>query len=367
MQLNLGIKIRELRHRDGRTQDAVAEALGVTAQAVSRWESGGSYPDMEIIPSIANYFGITIDELFGYQNDREVKIQDILEKTKAGILSTGGFLGVETEDLRECLQILRAAAEEFPGEPRIMIRLANALYVYGWNKNDAGENTYCQESLSIYEKVLKMNITSEQRKVVIFSLIMLYQHLGSHEKAKALAEEQPSLILSREVLLAHNTTAEERDKYRGELIIALLTEMCHAITNSFLPTDDLSVSDYKIEILLSLITLFEAIFQDGRCGIRHMDLRFLYITLANLVARDKQNVDKALTYFDKGFEHHKEYCRISTLGDYHYTAPLVAKVLHTSEWFQPVPEFFWKYHMGMVPEVLKDELRKNEKYAECFE
>ena len=42
MQLNLGKTIRELRHRDERTQDALAEALGVTAQAVSRWESGGS-------------------------------------------------------------------------------------------------------------------------------------------------------------------------------------------------------------------------------------------------------------------------------------------------------------------------------------
>ena len=54
MQLNLGTKIRELRHRDGRTQEALAEALGVTSQAVSRWESGGSYPDMEIMPAIAN-------------------------------------------------------------------------------------------------------------------------------------------------------------------------------------------------------------------------------------------------------------------------------------------------------------------------
>ena len=65
MQLNIGTKIKELRRRDGRTQEALAEALGVTNQAVSRWESGGSYPDMEIVPAIANYFHVSIDELFG--------------------------------------------------------------------------------------------------------------------------------------------------------------------------------------------------------------------------------------------------------------------------------------------------------------
>ena len=42
MQLNLGQTIRDLRHRDARTQEALATALGVTAQAVSRWEAGVS-------------------------------------------------------------------------------------------------------------------------------------------------------------------------------------------------------------------------------------------------------------------------------------------------------------------------------------
>ena len=70
MQIRLGEKIRELRKRNGRKQEDLARALGVTSQAVSRWEANGGYPDMEMIPAIANYFGITIDELFGYESDR---------------------------------------------------------------------------------------------------------------------------------------------------------------------------------------------------------------------------------------------------------------------------------------------------------
>lgn len=82
MLINLGTKIRALRQRDGRTQEALADALGITPQAVSRWEANGSYPDVEMIPAIANYFHISIDELFGYRDDREERIADIIKKAE---------------------------------------------------------------------------------------------------------------------------------------------------------------------------------------------------------------------------------------------------------------------------------------------
>ena len=136
MQLNLGTKIRELRRRDGRTQDNLAEALGVTAQAVSRWESGGSYPDMEMIPAIANYFHVSIDELFGYHDEREEKIKTILENATK-ILTKQGFTlfqGSLSEDVGECVNMLRVASEEFPNEPKILLKLAQALHMWRWNK-----------------------------------------------------------------------------------------------------------------------------------------------------------------------------------------------------------------------------------------
>ena len=77
-------------------------------------------------------------------------------------------------------------------------------------------------------------------------------------------------------------------------------------------------------------------------------------------------MEKALFYFDKGFEHYKEYLRISQSGDYKYTAPLVSRVSLTADQIQPVPDFFWQNHMQTVPDILKDVLKKNNKYAECF-
>ena len=49
----------------GLTQEALAQKLGVTNQAVSKWESGQSCPDIALLPRIADVFGITMDELFG--------------------------------------------------------------------------------------------------------------------------------------------------------------------------------------------------------------------------------------------------------------------------------------------------------------
>ena len=61
MQVKIGEKIKELPKVTGRKQEDLATALGVTPQAISRWEANGGYPDMEMIPSIANYFHISID------------------------------------------------------------------------------------------------------------------------------------------------------------------------------------------------------------------------------------------------------------------------------------------------------------------
>lgn len=340
---------------------------------------------MEMIPSIANYFGITIDELFGYENNREQKIQAILEKADREIRAIGGFLGKGNGDLTECVELLRNATEEFPEEPRILLKLGDALYFLGWQKmgiisssNEASDyfaedtdynsqNIYWKEALQIFEKLLNMNLNNRQQGNTVFTLIRLYQHFGKYEKARSLADNQTSLFLSREVLLPQATTGEENEQYLGELILILLTELNHAISNSVLCKTFCAVSDYGKEVLVSLIQLMETIFQDGRCGLRHMDLRYLYLTLANLEARDEKNMEKALLYFDKGFEHYKEYLKISLADDYKYTAPLVSRVSLSAVQIQPVPDFFWQNHMQTVPDVLKDELKKNSKYTECFE
>ena len=121
MQLDLGNNIRQLRRQNHRTQEALAEALGVTSQAVSRWESSGSYPDMNLIPSIANFFGVSIDELFGYKSDRKQRIDALTTKIDRMNAQNNG----EDVCITECIALARSALVEFPGNEKLMVSLAS--------------------------------------------------------------------------------------------------------------------------------------------------------------------------------------------------------------------------------------------------
>ena len=74
MNLNFAENFKKLRKDKAITQEKLAEVLGVTSQSISRWELNICYPDLELLPIIANYFGVTIDSLLS--NDQGSKERD---------------------------------------------------------------------------------------------------------------------------------------------------------------------------------------------------------------------------------------------------------------------------------------------------
>lgn len=66
MKVLLGQSIKKLRRDNGLTQKQLGYALGVTEQAISKWENETCCPDISMIVPIAEYFGVTTDMLFGY-------------------------------------------------------------------------------------------------------------------------------------------------------------------------------------------------------------------------------------------------------------------------------------------------------------
>lgn len=298
MNLKLGEKIRDLRKKHGCTQENLADALGVTGQSVSRWEMGISYPDMELVPAIANYFGITIDELFGYENDREKKIAAVIAKVDE--LDSINLGSDKTFD--ECIHILRKSLAEFPGNEKLTYRLGHLLNEAGWARADTfdGDERYDEEGYIRYGydeykksaewseavKLLEhLADTSADAEIVnksIVDLVCIYRVTGESEKGVRLAERLPKIAQSREILLADGTDGKTQAKYLGKSLLELtyvyIEQMMYALVNN----KNLYESDLPIDKVKGLISLYGLTCEDGNLGPFHCHAAWLYLYLSRL-------------------------------------------------------------------------------------
>lgn len=79
--MEIGKKIKQLRQNKGVTQETLANALGVTYQAVSRWENETTMPDISLLPQISVFFGVSIDELFEFTEESQYeRIENMLNE-----------------------------------------------------------------------------------------------------------------------------------------------------------------------------------------------------------------------------------------------------------------------------------------------
>lgn len=124
--MNLGNKIRELRRAGNLTQEQLAAALNITPQAVSKWEMGASYPDMTMIPIIASFFKVTLDELFDFDvKNVEKEIEEI--RLEYGKYFWGNFVKAE--------QILLDGLKLYPASIQLKTELVE-LYAYNVDRGD---------------------------------------------------------------------------------------------------------------------------------------------------------------------------------------------------------------------------------------
>lgn len=349
MNLKLNEKIRDLRKTDSRTQENLADALGVTSQAVSRWEQGLSYPDMELIPAIANYFGITIDELFGYENDRDRRIAGILERNE--ILSREDN-GVDVH-LDERLRMLRDGLSEFPSNEKLTYALADTLVNAGYIRigqtsvvdcnyyvteaDRHQKNPYWNEAIPIFEKLIGETRDERIREKSAGWLIDLYCNMGENDKAMAIAEKMPSMNCCREFLMARSARGEEEEKLRGNLLIQLTQELAFSMVAALQTKPANFETDLPVRKLQAVIDLYHAVFEDGNFGSGHNMLCQLYLYLSEHQWRIGAH-DEAFASLDKALEHARSLETISKTGEYKYTDPLLEKVV-------------WKFPVNPTPEI----------------
>lgn len=125
MSIIIGENIKKLRKQRNITQEVLAEHLAVTPQAISRWESGAGYPAIDYLPDLAGFFSVSVDELLGVKlSEREARREQIyqeINRMEDGLNPGHGYD-------QSAVEILREAHAEFPGDRKIRLTLAKALF-----------------------------------------------------------------------------------------------------------------------------------------------------------------------------------------------------------------------------------------------
>ena len=120
MKLNFAENVKSLRKVKEITQERLADQLGVTPQSVSRWELGICYPDLEMLPSIANFFGVTVDFLLSNDPDsKEKEHEKFCEKLKEYRRSDGKE--------RECIDFVQEYCRKYPENDEYAFLLVRAI------------------------------------------------------------------------------------------------------------------------------------------------------------------------------------------------------------------------------------------------
>lgn len=199
--LYIGENLKSLRKNTNLTQDEVAEMLGVSPQSVSKWERGDTYPDITLLPSIANIFKTSVDALIGMDRICDAEARNAIFKKEHALLQQG--------DHRAASEVLEEALKTFPNDESFMSELALAL-------SFESDTDKLERAITLCQRVLSGNPSEKVRHTTRASMCFLYMKIGDKEKAITSAQNLPHMRESREAVLAQiekNTTKTEIDRY----------------------------------------------------------------------------------------------------------------------------------------------------------
>ena len=138
--MEIGKRIRQLRTNKGVTQEELANALNVSNQAVSRWETGITMPDINLLPSIALFFGITIDEIFNPSPEEK------LERLRRRFYYTEDYLS--DDEFKSALSFLKEQEGVYDDTAEIWHLLAQ-LYLNRIEKDKKIVDKYAKKAMRL--------------------------------------------------------------------------------------------------------------------------------------------------------------------------------------------------------------------------
>lgn len=197
MEIKISTKLKELRKLRGNKQDALAEYLGISVQAVSKWECGDGMPDITLLPGIAAYYGVSVDTLLGVDDEaKEQRIQEITDeynRIRHHEPRKDGSLVLE-HGLDEGIDLIRQAVHEFPECWFFLQLLASDLWLKAKSLSGDERSSIMGEAEDLCDRILQGCTEDRWRHCANSILCMIYIDSGRREKALDNAWQSPEFV-----------------------------------------------------------------------------------------------------------------------------------------------------------------------------
>lgn len=328
MTHNLGEKLKSLRKKYDLTQEQLAERLGVSFQAVSKWETNTATPDISMFPILANFYRVTTDELLG--------VDIMLADEKIQQYQNEVYRLLREWKLVEAVDTARKACGEFPGSDNLRFLLAHTLDQAQNVMRTKEENL--AEAIGILKKILETSTDTGLRLSCHAMLARLYHCGGDDAKAEEYTNQLPGLLNTRQctILKLGLKQGTDRVNFVRNCIDSFYSWIKIGIESvcgiwPYEYSDALS-PEKQIALLDSLLTLQSALCGDDLLAENRAAMQCAY-TKAALHCR-LGNTDSALDELDAAIVYAEKFAAY----DEHavYTSPMQdgIETLRRSHWSQ---------------------------------
>lgn len=241
MNLSLGNKIKALRKAHGITQEQLAESIGISFQAVSKWENNITLPDITLVPAIAGYFGITLDELFDFN------LRELNEKVNAICYEAYKY---RDSDPAKSKAILEDGLKQYPDNDVLM---NNMLYVTDYKEDP-------EKTIALANSLIEKTDQSDVRYDAYRFLAYAYDSKGDSASAIAALEQIPEIYFTKLAEIAFIQTdmqlkyeAAEKQKWLSfEMLLQMMEQMTECYKASGNKDEAIRESERALRLLESL-------------------------------------------------------------------------------------------------------------------
>lgn len=242
--IRLGEKIKSLRKQRSISQEVFANYLGVSFQAVSKWENGNTMPDVTMIPAIASFFGVSTDELFDFNlYEMEKQVEAICHEAWK----------YREDDPVKAEQILREGLQRFPGNDII---LNNLLYTLDYQTRSDEVITLCK---TLIESTKDDSVKYDACRI----LATCYKENGQKDLVKPILELIPEIYFTKLELMAslldgedsYEAAQKQKNLFAEDLIDILM------IAGKYLKkSGEIDKANSQFRIALKIMDAFEEDF-----------------------------------------------------------------------------------------------------------